>query len=41
MDKTVCDEIIDVKETNFNENITCERQSFYFTYVFVNQHQYW
>ena len=29
MDKIICDEIIDVKETNFNEqNITCKTQSF-------------
>ena len=29
IDKIICDEIIDLKETNFNEkNITCETQSF-------------
>ena len=34
-DKTICDEVIDVKEMNFNEKIiTC----LYFIYLFINQH---
>ena len=34
----VCDEIINVKETNFNEeNIICKTQTFlYFTCFFIN-----
>ena len=36
MDKIICDEIIDVKETNFNEkNITCKTQSFYILLTFL------
>ena len=36
MDKIICDEIIDVKETNFNEkNITCKAQSFYILLTFL------
>ena len=32
----ICDEIIDVKETNFNEkNITCETQNVYILLVFL------
>ena len=32
MNKTICDEIIEIKETSFNEkNITCITQSLYFT----------
>ena len=32
----ICDEIIDVKETNFNEkNITCKTQSFYILLTFL------
>ena len=39
MDKIICDEIIDVKETNFNEkNITCKALFPYFTYFFINHH---
>ena len=39
MDKIICDEIIDVKETNFNEkNITCKALFLYFTYLFINHH---
>ena len=36
MDKIICDEIIDVKETNFNEkNITCKTQSSYILLTFL------
>ena len=36
MDKIICDEIIDIKETNFNEkNITYEIQSFYILLTFL------
>ena len=36
MDKIICDEIIDVKETTFNEkNITCKTQSFYILLTFL------
>ena len=36
MDKIICDEIIDVKETNFNEkNVTCNTQSFYILLIFL------
>ena len=36
MDKIICDEIVDVKETNFNEkNITCKTQSFYILLAFL------
>ena len=36
MDKIICDEIIDVKETNFYEkNITCKTQSFYILRTFL------
>ena len=36
MDKIICDEIIDVKEMNFNENnITCKTQSFYILLTFL------
>ena len=36
MDKVICNEIIDVKETNFNEkNITCKTQSFYILLTFL------
>ena len=32
----ICDEVIDVKETNFNEkNITCKTQSFYILLTFL------
>ena len=35
-DKIICDEIIDVKETNFNEkNITCKTQSFCIILTFL------
>ena len=37
MDKIICDEIIDVKETNFNEkNITCKTQSFYILLIVLS-----
>ena len=36
MDKIICNEIIDVKETNFSEqNITCKTQSFYILLTFL------
>ena len=36
MDKTICDETIDVKVTNFNEqNITCKTKRFYILIAFV------
>ena len=36
MDKIICDEIIDIKETNFNvKNITCKTQSFYIILTFL------
>ena len=36
IDKIICDEIIDVKETNFNEKyITCKTQSFYILLTFL------
>ena len=36
MDKTICDEIIDVKEMNFNEkNITYKTQNFYILLTFL------
>ena len=36
MDKIICDEIIDVKETNFNEkSINCKTQSFYILLTFL------
>ena len=36
MDKTICDEVIDVKEMNFNEkNITCKTQSVYILFTFL------
>ena len=35
MDKIICDEVIDIKETNFNEKtITCKTQSFYVLLAF-------
>ena len=35
MDKIICDEIIDIKETNFNEkNVTCKTQNFYILLTF-------
>ena len=35
MDKIICDEVIDIKETNFNEKtITCKTQSFYILLAF-------
>ena len=39
MDKTICNEFVDVKETNFNENnVTCKIQSFYalLTFLLIN-----
>ena len=34
MDKIICDEIIDIKETNVNEkNITCKTQNFMFYFL--------
>ena len=36
MDKIICDEIIDTKETNFDEkNIACKIQSFYILLAFL------
>ena len=36
MDKIICDEIVDVKEMNFNKkNITCKTQSFYIASTFL------
>ena len=36
VDKIICDEIIDVKETNFNEkSINCKTQSFYILLTFL------
>ena len=36
MDKMFCDEVIDVKETNYNEkNISCKTQSFYILLTFL------
>ena len=36
MDKIICDEIINVKETNFNvKNITCKIQGFYILLTFL------
>ena len=36
MDKIICDEIVDVKEMNFNKkNITCKTQSFYIVSTFL------
>ena len=41
MDETICDEVIDVKETNFNEkNITRKTQSFYILHTFLINHCY-
>ena len=43
MDGIICNEIIDAKETNFNEtNITCETQNFYIllTFLLIPLH-YW
>ena len=35
MGKIICDEIIDIREANFNEkNITCKTQSFYILLAF-------
>ena len=34
MDKIICDEIIDVKEMNFNKKYSL----LYFTYLFINHH---
>ena len=36
MDKIICDEIMDVKETNFNERKTFKTQNF--TYLIINHH---
>ena len=36
MDKIICDKIIDIKETNFNEkNITCKIQIFFIILIFL------
>ena len=36
MDKIICNEFVDVKETNFNEsNKTCKIQSFYILLTFL------
>ena len=36
MDEIICDEVIDIKETNFNgKSITCKTQSFYILVTFL------